>query len=86
MAGNRGEENGNTSAVQLAGLGKYKPHLSHPRHGVSWGEGACHLQIFSLGHAELPLGGGEEVLHTGGKVTTELLAGQPAGQVRLSSA
>ena len=28
------EENGNTAAVQLAGLGKYKHHLSHPRHGV----------------------------------------------------
>lgn len=53
---------------------------------MSWWEGAGHLQIFSLGHAELPLGGGEEVLHTGGKVTTELLAGQPAGQVRLSFA
>ena len=32
---------------------------------MSWGEGDGDLQIFSLGHAELPLGGGEEVLHRG---------------------
>ena len=34
VAGNRDEENGNTSAVQLGVLGKYKSHLPHPRHRV----------------------------------------------------